>query len=289
MTMLTSTEGASAILPEEYASLITEPLQRDALAFNSAVATVLNISTNTMQVPVLREDAGAEWVREGEEITPDDPTLDELTITPAKVAGLTIVSRELAEDSSPAAAELIGQGLARSIVDKVDAAFLQPLPAPAPAGLREAGATQMTTAGTDATERSKLAAYALRSAAAEVRGKGATPSALLMHPADAFALSTITESDSSRRPLLDNVDTFDGMTVLQSSHVPQGRAWIVDSSQVITVLREGTTLAVSDAPFFTSDRVAIRATLRVGFGVPTPARLAVVSLDGTAMATPAAA
>jgi hypothetical protein len=43
-------------------------------------------------------------VAEGAEITPSDPKLPELTVTPAKVAGLTIISRELADDSSPAAA-----------------------------------------------------------------------------------------------------------------------------------------------------------------------------------------
>ncbi len=65
-------------------------------------------------------DPTASWVAEGAGIVPCDPTLSELVVTPAKVAGLTIISRELADDSNPAAAQVVGQGLARDIARRVD-------------------------------------------------------------------------------------------------------------------------------------------------------------------------
>lgn len=290
MTFMTTTEGNSAILPDEYAALITEPVTKQAAAFNPAVARSISTTSTTLRVPVLKEDAGAEWVAEGQEITPDDPTLGEIPITPAKVAGLTIVSRELAEDSSPDAATIIGESLARSIVEKIDAAFFTGAPAPAPRGLPyyATEATSVSTGGADATERGKLALYSIRAAVAQVKAAGATPTAIALNPSDAFALSTVTESDTSRRTLLDNVDTVDGLPVVQNRAVTAGRAWILDASNIVTVRREETTLAVSDAPFFTSDRVAIRATMRVGFGVLRPQRLGLVALDGTAITAPAA-
>lgn len=284
MTMLNSTDGATGILPTEYADLIVGPVTAEAVPFRTEVATTIRTASHEVRVPILREDAGAAWVREGEEIDPDDPTLDELTIAPAKVAGLTIISRELAEDSSPEAAELVGQSLARSIVAQVNAAFLTGLPAPAPAGLPAATATQITVSGVDEAERANAYVYTLRNAVSQVRAHGGTPSAVLMNPADAFAMSAVTEAEGSRRFLMESAETVEGLPVIQSAAVPVGRAWVVDHTQVLTVLREGTTVAVSSDAYFSSDRVAVRATMRVGFGFPAPARLAVIALDGEPIA-----
>ncbi|WP_166795258.1 phage major capsid protein [Micrococcus aloeverae] len=43
-------------------------------------------------------------------------------------------------------------------------------------------------------------------------------------------------------------------------------------------------MAVSSDAYFSSDRVAVRATMRVGFGFPASARLAVIALDGEPIA-----
>jgi hypothetical protein len=41
--------------------------------------------------------------------------------------------------------------------------------------------------------------------------------------------------------------------------------WGIDNTQVLTVLRQDATFVADRSVFFTSDRVAIRATMRVGF------------------------
>lgn len=280
---------AGPILPPEYAALITGPLEAKAVAFNESVTTRMGTTRQSMQFPILREDVAASWVAEGAEITPDDPVLDEITVTPAKVAGLTIISRELANDSSPDAMRMVGDSLSRSIIEQVDRAFLRRLPSPAPTGLPYETATSMVTAGSDDTERTATYAYALRFAISDVKSQGGAPTSLVMNPADVFALSTITESETSRRPLLEQTSTFDGLPVIQSAHVPAGRAWIMDASQVFTVMREGVEIAMSEHSHFTSDRISIRATLRVGFGFPYPKRLGVVALDGGDPTQPPAA
>lgn len=79
--------------------------------------------------------------------------------------------------------------------------------------------------------------------------------------------------------------TVEGLPVIQSAAAPVGRAWVVGHAQVLTVLRGGGgTVAVSSDAYFSSDRVAVRATMRVGFGFPASARLAVIALDGEPIA-----
>ena len=71
-----------------------------------------------------------------------------------------------------------------------------------------------------------------------------------------------------------------GLGILVSRHVPAGQMWVLDPQWIKTVLREDVTLAVSYDSRFTSDRVALRATLRVGFAFPKPAALVRIDLSG---------
>jgi HK97 family phage major capsid protein len=59
-------------------------------------------------------DPSASFVAERAEIRVTDADIDELIITPRKVAGLTVVSRELAEDSSEDATEVVHNGIVRA-------------------------------------------------------------------------------------------------------------------------------------------------------------------------------
>ncbi len=86
-------------------------------------------------MPLVTADPTAAWVAEGADIPLSDSTRSEITVVPRKVAGLTVVSREPANNSSPAAANVVGDGLARDIPRRVDAAWFGALVAPAPSGL----------------------------------------------------------------------------------------------------------------------------------------------------------
>lgn len=277
MALYTSTSDVGGILPEQYGPLIVEPVTRAALAFNPTVAaTVRTIGTN-FHVPVVTEDAGAAWVSEGDEITPDDPSIDEIIVTPAKVAGLTILSRELAEDSSPAAAQIVGEGLARSMARKVDDAFFGSLASPAPAGLGSLTATATATG-----ELSSVDVFA--DALAEAEAAGATVTAFVMHPDDALALAKVRVAIGSAQPLLGTDATAGtsrqvlGIPVHVSSALTAGTAWAVDSSRVLTVLRDDVRLDTDSSRYFDSDRVAVRATMRVGFAFPSEGALVKMTL-----------
>lgn len=270
MTFLRAAAGG--ILPPEYSELITVPITEQALAFQPQLATVVTTNSGTFNIPIVEEDAGAAWVAEGEEIAPDDPNLGELPVTPAKVAGLTIVSRELANDSSPDAQKIVGDGLARSIIRQINAAWLGDLAAPAPKGL-----LSLTGPGNAIGGLGNLDAFALAVSLAE--GEGVSLTGWVMSPADALYVAVLKESNGSNKTLTDDSRIIQGRPVFVNANVPEGTAWGVSAPNAITVLREDVEVAVSDQAFFSSDRIAIRATARVGFGFPRPQTVVRLTLN----------
>lgn len=272
MTMLTTAQSNRGILPAEYGALITDPVAEAALAFQPSIAQRVTTAGKTFRVPVLVEDVAAAWTAEGEEITPTDPVLDEIEVTPSKVAGLTIISRELAEDSSPDAAEMVGTSLARALTLQVDKGFVGNLAAPAAKGLGSITPTVVSGAldSLDSIHEAKAAAAA----------EGGAPTVLLANPADLLALAVLKDQADSNRALLADTSVVAGLPVVSSRHIAAGSLWLLDATQIVTVLREDVTLAVSHDSHFTSDRVALRATLRVGFAFPKPAALVRIDLAG---------
>jgi HK97 family phage major capsid protein len=86
-------------------------------------------------VPRVTQDPAASWTAEGAEINVSDAVLDEITVTPKNLAGLVVVSNELAADSSPAALQVVGQGLVRDLRRKIDAAYFTTTAPYGPSGL----------------------------------------------------------------------------------------------------------------------------------------------------------
>ena len=83
----------------------------------------MQTASHDFRVPVVTADPTAAWTLEGAEITATDPTITEVVATPKKLAGLTVVSNELASDSSPAALQVVGDGLVRDLRRRIDAAY----------------------------------------------------------------------------------------------------------------------------------------------------------------------
>ena len=62
-------------------------------------------------------------------------------MTPPKLAGPVVISAELAADSSPAALQVVGDGLVRDLARKADAAFFANTTTNGPAGLLSIAST----------------------------------------------------------------------------------------------------------------------------------------------------
>lgn len=276
MSMLT-TDGNRAFLPEEAHDLVVRPAIDTATA--TQVATVVTTDSGTFRIPVVAADPTASWVDEAEEIPTSDATLAEAVVVPAKLAGLTVISRELAEDSTPAAANIVGQGLARDIARKLDVAFYGAELDPAPDGLD-------TLAGVSPVDPG--AAWAnldpFEEAVYTAEGETATLTGFVANPADALTLTTLKESADSNRALLQADPTEQGRRTLAgrplyvSPAVTAGTIWGIPRDRTFVVVRSNATVDVDRSAFFTSDQVAVRATVRVGFGFPHPAAIVKIAL-----------
>lgn len=274
------TPNVRPISPDQIEQLIVLPVQAASVAFQAA--TLVATSATQTKIPRVTADPSASWVEEGAEIGTSDPTVDDITVTPEKLAGLTVVSNEAAGDTSPAAAGMIGDGLSRDIARKLDLAFFGSAPGGTaqPQGLEDLADATAVDAG---TEWANLDPFA--EALSNAEGHGVQVSNFVAHPADALALSQLKEGSSSIRPLLGADATsatrrlIQGVPLLVSSAVTQGTVWGIPSQRAVIVRRQDVGLDVDTSAYFTSYRTAIRAVMRVGFAFTDPQAIQKVTLS----------
>lgn len=271
MAMSTTSNGGPLLRPEQVGDLLDTTVGGASVALG--VSKVVRTASTSYRIPILTSDPTAGWFAEGAEITPSDSVTSELDVIPPKVAGLTIISRELADDSSPEAAKVVGDGLARDIARKIDKAFFSIVASPAPAGLAAAALTTGTVVDA-ATAFANLDKFAAAISQAEARGASIT--SFVTSAAEALALAQLKDETGSNRPLL-GVDatqpgkrTILGVPLYVSTDVAAKTVWGIPSDRTYVVVREGTRVDVDTSAYFSSDRVGIRGVMRVGFGFPDP-------------------
>jgi HK97 family phage major capsid protein len=269
MTM-TRNEFNGLLRPDDVREMLFDPLEQLSIA--TIATTVVYTDSHTFRIPVMTADPLAEWVAEGEEINISDPKIEEASTEPKKVAGLTTVTRELLQDSTGDTAARVGNGLARDISRKLDAAFFaDTAPTNGPAGVGTITATEVD-APADWTDADPFtdAVYTAEDNSASITGWFA-------HPDDAKALATVKESSGSSRNLLAPDPTQAGQRLIEgvplhvSKLVTPGEVWGIDATQAFTVIRQDAEIVADSSAFFTSDRTALRATMRAGFLFINPA------------------
>ena len=267
---LDTTAGAAILSPEDVAQLLIRPVEQESLA--GLVGTVVQMTGNSLRAPAIQTDPAAQWVAEGSEIAASDAVFAEVSAPARKVAGLSIITSELAADSSPSAIEQVGAGLKRDLVRRLNAAFVGNLSAPAPAGLGSVtGATVVPVGASWANADGFVDGVA---AAAAV---GAEINSWVVSAADYVALRKIRTASGSNQSLLqvgpDGGLTLEGGTVHVSSDLAAGTAWGIPRDRVLLGLREDASVVADSSAYFSSDRVGIRATLRATFLFNHPAAL----------------
>lgn len=276
--MSDSTTQSSIIRPEDIGDLVVQPFL-DA-ATSTRVGTHVTTDSPEFRIPVVTDDPSAAFVEEGAEISLSEMATDEELVVPRKVAALTRITRELAHDSSPAAASVVGQALVRDLAQTVDEAFFGDMAAPAPSGLEGVdGVTEIDAGGEFADVDPFVEAQAA------VERQGTDINTWIAHPDVAVALQQLrTDTSSSNVPLLDTDPALPtrrrilGAPLMVSRHVAPGTVWGIPRDRVFVVVRQDVELATSEHPYFTSDRIALRAIMRVGFGFPHAAALAKVTV-----------
>lgn len=259
---------AQAWTPEDYGKVVDLVLAEKSIAFQSG--TKITTGNESIRFPLVTADPAVGWYAENTQISLTDPTTSEIVVTPKKVAGLTQISNEAAQDTNPAVAQQVGQSLARSVAKKVDAAYFGNTVANGPSGLLSLSGVNVIDTGTvtltslDPFHEAKAAALA----------DNATLTHFILAPDVALTLAKAKETSTSSKGLFENVAdgvTLAGVKVLVSTDVAAGNAWGVDSSQILIVQRTGTTVVTSTDAAFDYDAVQVRATARVGFGFVNPA------------------
>ncbi|MBZ4537769.1 phage major capsid protein [Mycobacterium avium] len=278
---VTNTGLDQAFTPESYGKLVDTVIESNSIAFNPAVATTLNISTESIRIPLLTADVSSGWYDELDSITEADPTTDELVVTPKGVKAYTLVSNESVSDTQPAIANLIGNSIGRSIAKKVDAALfsLTAVTKGPQLPLGVVAYSYVDIAVASATFDHVLEAIKLS------KDNGANPTAVVVNPAvelqwrqvktaSGYASYLVQDqllADEQRRAGYAGF-TIGGVPVYVSRAVDAlTAAWVVDASQVFTVRRQVTQIVADKSAAFQQDGTAVRGVARVDFGVTNPA------------------
>jgi len=275
--MVSNTSTSAPIIgPEIVGPLLVEPAFNAAVAGSVATRVTLPAGVPKYRIPVVAADPSAAWVAEGDEISPSDATLDEIEVSPAKLSALTIVTSELIEDSEldvvdegSAPASVVGAGLARDMARKLDAAFFGNLAAPAPAGLGSLEDTSTIDAGSGIT-----AVDPFIDAVAAASDVFAHLDAWVMSSADFVTLAKLKRSSTSNVPLLTDDPTVPsgrtllGLPIYTTPALTAGTIYGIPRDRCFVIIKDSADIAVDRSVFFTSDRVAVRARMRVGFGFP---------------------
>ena len=142
---LLTTNSDGVLSPEEVSELVVQPLTQRSVCLQTTNVVPTN---HELRVPIITTDVTASWTPEAQEIDMSDPGVDQITIVPRKLAALTPVSSELAEDSSPTATQLVMDSVTRDLQLKIDSAFLGTTVADGPSGIASvANATPIPSGG----------------------------------------------------------------------------------------------------------------------------------------------
>jgi HK97 family phage major capsid protein len=263
----TTTTGSPILSPSAVHSLVIQPIIDQSVA--AQVSTVVSVGTTSLRVPRVTADPTAAWTAEGQEIGVSDATLDEITVTPKALKGLVVVTSELAADSSPAALGVVGDGLVRDLRRKIDAAYFGNTVANGPSGVGSLTTSTAANGGSWAT----LDSFEAAKSAAETLHTEIT--AFVTSPATALALSTLKafSTAGSNMPLLQSdptkpsARTISGVPLYVSPSVAADIVWAIPRAHSLFVLRQDASVVTDSSVYFTSDRVAVRATLRVPMSV----------------------
>ena len=280
------TDAAGGILDnEEIAKLIVEPITQESVAMQ--VATPHPTERPSVRFPKVTDDVEAGWYDEGEDISLTDPTVDEVNVTPKKIAALVKVSTELAEDSSPEATEIVRMSLARSAARVLDRAFFGDTTEKGPDGVLSTS-FQTVSAGSvfDGLDAFTQAQTKAEKVGARITGWVGNADTV----EDLSLLKAFTGDTNSKVPLLQPDPTrpalrqINGSTlysVADTVALPDGYIFGFDRSRTFVVIRRDVKIDIDASVFFGSDSLGVRLTMRVGFGFTHDESTVLVAAGGS--------
>jgi hypothetical protein len=202
------------------------------------------------------------WVGESKSIAVSAGSASDVELLPLKVGALAVCSKELLEDSSPAAEQLLRDSLAEASAQRVDTTFLSATAASAgvsPAGILN-GVSALVPSGTDlAAVRADMQALFYPF----VQAKMAQGLQIIMNPATGLALSMMYGAlDQIAFPdVNENGGTINRRQVWTGDNVTPGDVialrpqdiWKIADSGIQVSMSDTATIEQTDAPAGASD------------------------------------
>lgn len=249
---------------EDWANYVLEHLTTASVLLRAG-ARLVPVRGRIAHIPRTLTDGTATWTAEGAEIASNAPTGDQLVLTPKKLANVVSLSRESIEDAPVSELDAIGNALARSVAQAIDARGFGALAATAtePAGLRNY-AIPAQTGGVNIDNVIR--------AVGTVESFGAIANAIFVNPTDLTTLRLVKESTGSNKPVLQpdlqagGAERIAGAIVYPTPNLPAGTAIVGDAGQIVVGVRRDIEVAFSADAKFTSDSVAARVTARADWG-----------------------
>lgn len=273
----TTGNSAAAWRPDLFTFAPVDAIPDSAVINHSTVSAVLEGDQPVLRVAYVDDDT-AQFVAEGAEIDESEPTLAEAVVHSAKFAQLIRISRE--QYRQDGTADHLADSVRRAITAKADAALLgQPAPvSPATAPVTGLALLTGTPTGTVTADLDPLVDLE-----AAVRANGANPTAWLLAPDVWAALRKIKTASGAATNLLGaGTDQSEArllsIPVAVNSAVPTGTGLLVDRQAIISAVSP-MEIATSVDRYFTSDSIAVRATMRTGHVLPRPGRLGIFYVD----------
>jgi len=292
---LTESLAPGVLSAEEVGVLIIEPLRLRSVALRTST----NVATirPSYRFPIIAADAAAQWVPEGTFIPESQPTVDELVVTPVKVAALVSVTNELIADSAEnaTATGVVADGLVRKFARTLDLAFYGDTVTNGPDGVYSLDGAQSVTYDSSipnldvfATAISKLESVGVVCTSFAASFNTVLELALLKH-----FTGTFEGGATSNEPLLQSspgdvqnptTRTIFGVPLyaVPEGTLSDGVIVAVGAEQVFTVMRQDiSVVATPFGPGFGADSVTIRATLRANYGFPQQNAVVIIAPEGS--------
>jgi HK97 family phage major capsid protein len=249
------------------------------LLSNSTLGPQIEGDAPTVRIPFVSEDADADFVDEGAEIPEDEPTLAELVVPTKKVATISVISREAY--SHEGVGGLLTDSLQRSVTSKANRVFLQNpaptegQPATAPTGI--AGYPGVVDGGTiTPTDFGNIL-----QAIATIAANGAQPTSIITGFDTWARILGASYADGTPKLSPDQANApqpiLYGLPVVLTTAAPTGTLLILDRSQIL-VSTTDVQVATSTERYFERDSIGVRVSIRLGFGILHPDRIAKLTI-----------
>lgn len=282
--MAVSTDTATELTREQVSTILTRPLEARSI-FLAAGARIFDTDGSPVRIPALPGSTAEalEWVGENEQIPEVDPEFSETVLLPSTMRSVKVITRysnELARQSVVALDAALRDRLVTDVAAKIDGQLLSDEGdgVTTPRGLFAYEGTQSVDVGGPLDLDAILAAQGLALGA----NVDAARLRLIIRPGDYMALRALRDGDDRFMLQPDatagGVASVLGVPVLISSRIPEGRAALVDFSQVAVARDLAPSVKILTERYADFDQQAIRVVARYDAAPLNPE--AVVTFDG---------